>query len=45
MVEEVLNSYSDEQKKLKISWKDIVENKDEIKQLYFGTTLSYEINL
>ena len=45
MVEEVLNSYSDEQKKLKISWKDIVENNDEIKQLYFGTTLSYEINL
>ena len=45
MVEGILSKYTDEQKNLKISWKDIVESNEEIKKYYFATTLSYEINL
>ena len=45
MVEDVFARLSEEERKLPISWKSIVEDNDEIKDFYFSTTLDYVINL
>jgi|TARA_Y100000310_G_C20638134_1_gene792356 hypothetical protein len=45
MIENVFVKLSEEEKKLPISWKSIVEDNDEIKDFYFSTTLDYVINL
>ncbi len=44
-IEAVLATFSEEQMKLNISWEDIVEANDKIKEFYFNTELGYEINL
>jgi hypothetical protein len=44
-IETVFSDLSEEKRKLPISWKEIVEYNDDIKEFYFATTLSYEINL
>ena len=45
MIEDVFVRLSEEERKLPISWKSIVEDNDEIKDFYFSTTLDYVINL
>ena len=45
MVEGVFDRLSEQERKLPISWKSIIEDNDEIKDFYFSTTLDYVINL
>tara|TARA_R100001463_G_scaffold60983_1_gene113670 strand:- start:295 stop:2151 length:1857 start_codon:yes stop_codon:yes gene_type:complete len=45
LIDNVFSEMSDEEKKLPISLKEIVESNNEIKDFYFSTTLDYTVNL